>query len=85
MTVKDREWMVKATCRDHDPETFFPNPSDLDGQEYARDICEGCPVAGATSTTSSPMDPWDTYSPTAHQPQPAHTTASPKRHAQPAG
>lgn len=39
-----REWMLRAACRDHDPELFFPLPKDLPTRREAKKICHRCPV-----------------------------------------
>lgn len=38
------EWSEQAACLEHPPEAFFPNPTDLPGQDYAIRICHTCPV-----------------------------------------
>jgi len=43
MAHRSVEWMAEGTCRDHDPELWFPLPSDP--AVKAKEICAGCPVA----------------------------------------
>ncbi len=38
----ERPWAAFATCRDRDPDTFFPATSD--GEREAVRVCSGCPV-----------------------------------------
>ena len=38
------DWRTQAACLDHNPETFFPDPADRDGQDVAVAICWRCPV-----------------------------------------
>ena len=38
------DWRTQAACLGHDPETFFPHPTDHDGEDAAIAICSGCPV-----------------------------------------
>lgn len=38
------DWRTQAACLGHDPEIFFPHPSDHDGEDAAIAICSGCPV-----------------------------------------
>ena len=38
------EWRARAACRGHDPELFFPDPSDTVGAKAAKAICADCPV-----------------------------------------
>ena len=38
------DWRTRAACLDHDPEMFFPHPSDRDGEDAAVAICWQCPV-----------------------------------------
>lgn len=45
--VQNRDWMLNASCREHDPETFFPDPGDRRGQVVAHNICRDCPVRDA--------------------------------------
>ena len=33
------DWRTQAACLDHNPETFFPDPADRDGQDVAVAIC----------------------------------------------
>lgn len=35
----------QAVCVDADPETFFPDPADHHGVEFAKSYCRRCPVA----------------------------------------
>ncbi|MFB7711635.1 WhiB family transcriptional regulator [Streptomyces sp. NPDC056105] len=37
------DWRTRATCRQVDPETMFPD-NDKAGIEEARDVCRPCPV-----------------------------------------
>jgi hypothetical protein len=37
-------WTNGAVCRDADPDTFFPHPTDVIGVKNAKRICVGCPV-----------------------------------------
>lgn len=46
----------RAACRDVDPETFFPDPSDRHGVAAARAICKGCPVAAECLEESLALD-----------------------------
>ncbi|OHU29047.1 WhiB family transcriptional regulator [Mycobacteroides chelonae] len=39
-----RGWQARAECRHHDPELFFPDPSDTIGQREAKAVCATCPV-----------------------------------------
>lgn len=38
------DWRTQAACQGRGPETFFPHPSDRDGEDKAVAICWGCPV-----------------------------------------
>ena len=38
------DWRTQAACLDHNPEMFFPDPADRDGEDEAIAICETCPV-----------------------------------------
>ena len=38
------DWRARAACLGHDPETFFPQPADREGETEAIAICSGCPV-----------------------------------------
>ena len=38
------DWRARAACLGHDPETFFPQPADRDGEDEAIAICWTCPV-----------------------------------------
>lgn len=38
------DWTNRAACAAHDPEMFFPDPSDTAGQKAAKAICAQCPV-----------------------------------------
>ena len=38
------DWRTRAACLDRDPETFFPHPSDRDGEDEAVAVCRRCPV-----------------------------------------
>lgn len=38
------DWRDEALCRDINDDTFFPQPGDTVGTEYAKQICAGCPV-----------------------------------------
>ena len=38
------DWRTQAACLDHDPETFFPHPSDREGEDAAVAVCWQCPV-----------------------------------------
>ena len=38
------DWRARAACLGRDPETFFPDPADRDGEDEAVAICETCPV-----------------------------------------
>ena len=38
------DWRTRAACLDHDPELFFPHPSDRDGEDEAIAVCWQCPV-----------------------------------------
>ena len=42
--MNDIAWQAKAVCRDHDPDLFFPNPSDRRGVLDAMAVCYTCPV-----------------------------------------
>jgi WhiB family redox-sensing transcriptional regulator len=37
-------WRNSAACRDHDPELWFADPSNDGDTEYAKAVCDGCPV-----------------------------------------
>lgn len=41
---RGEDWTVQASCREVDPEVFFPHPSDASGIAVAKSICVGCPV-----------------------------------------
>jgi WhiB family transcriptional regulator, redox-sensing transcriptional regulator len=41
----DDAWRSRGVCRRHDPETFFPAPSET--PEAALSLCRGCDVQGA--------------------------------------
>jgi hypothetical protein len=41
----DESWRARGVCRRHDPETFFPAPSD--SPDAALALCRGCDVQGA--------------------------------------
>lgn len=43
----DHSWMERAACRGHDPEMFFPHPSDGIGRDLAQSVCQRCPVIEA--------------------------------------
>ncbi|MDX3214554.1 WhiB family transcriptional regulator [Streptomyces sp. ME02-6991-2B] len=38
------DWRTLAACRDHDPELWFPDPTDYDTRRAAVTICRTCPV-----------------------------------------
>ena len=38
------DWRTQAACLGRDPETFFPQPADREGEDEAIAICWGCPV-----------------------------------------
>lgn len=44
MSRYDRDWMVRAVCREHDPEMFAPNVSDKWSRNRAIAVCGQCPV-----------------------------------------
>lgn len=37
-------WRERAKCRDHDPELFHPTLGERDKRDYAKAICQLCPV-----------------------------------------
>lgn len=41
----DLDWRQRGNCRDEDPDTMHPEPRDRMGQEQAKAVCDGCPVA----------------------------------------
>ena len=41
------DWRDQSACRDADPETFFPHPTDTRGLAEALDHCAVCPVKAA--------------------------------------
>lgn len=38
------EWRDEALCATHEPELFYPDPSDRAGIKFAKGICTACPV-----------------------------------------
>lgn len=44
MDPDEPNWRLRAACRHHDPELWFPDPSDVGTREAAMRICRGCPV-----------------------------------------
>jgi WhiB family redox-sensing transcriptional regulator len=40
----DDPWRLRAVCKSVDPALFFPLESDIEGQEFAKQICMSCPV-----------------------------------------
>lgn len=42
--MPDRDWGLRAACRDNDPDIWFPDPSDTPGIARAAAICATCPV-----------------------------------------
>lgn len=44
MSTYDRDWMVRAICREYDPEMFAPLPRDKWLRQRAIDVCGLCPV-----------------------------------------
>ena len=38
------DWRARAACLGRDPEMFFPQPADRDGEDEAVAICRRCPV-----------------------------------------
>ena len=54
-------WRTRAACQGRNPETFFPHPSDRDGEDEAVAVCRRCPVE--TDCLDEAMDA-ETYRPT---------------------
>lgn len=42
----DRDWVVKAACRGHDPELWFPTKTGPNSGHEGQKICRTCPVRG---------------------------------------
>lgn len=42
--MADRLWMNDASCREFDPDLWFPDPTDRDATYEAKRICKYCPV-----------------------------------------
>lgn len=38
------DWRLQAACRNHDPDTWFPNRTDDARTAQAKQICHTCPV-----------------------------------------
>ena len=38
------DWRAAASCRDSDPDVFFPDGEDVEAIARAKEICAGCPV-----------------------------------------
>lgn len=41
---RSHDWRLRAACRAHDPELFFPDPADTVTRRAAVKICCDCPV-----------------------------------------
>ena len=55
------DWRTQAACLGHDPELFFPQPADREGEDEAIAICRRCPVEA--DCLAEAMDA-ETYRPT---------------------
>lgn len=48
-------WRDKAVCLEHDPEMFFPDPSDKLTTIAAKLICQTCPVRSECFAYALPL------------------------------
>lgn len=54
-----RNWQARAVCRDHDPELFYPDPSDTVTARQAKAVCATCPVrAECRAAASARREPY---------------------------
>lgn len=58
------DWRTQAACLDHNPELFFPHPTDHDSEDEALAICETCPARTDCLTEAMKSE---TYRPTSNR------------------
>lgn len=44
LAVMGAEWMTRASCRDYDPDLFFPEQGGNRQNQQAKRVCAKCPV-----------------------------------------
>ncbi|MFC3504837.1 WhiB family transcriptional regulator [Micromonospora krabiensis] len=57
-TPLDLNWRLQGQCLGEDPNHMHPDPSDKAGEQYAKAVCRGCPVAQQCLRESFDLRDW---------------------------
>lgn len=86
--MPDRAWELRAACRGHDSDIWFPDPSDTAGIARAAAICATCPVTAECDDWAKRIHAsygvfagrFRDYTTGTHAPQPCGTYAALRAH-----
>lgn len=55
----DANWRLHGLCLDVDPDLMHPHDRDRYGQQKAKDVCDGCPVAAKCLGNAIETNDWN--------------------------